>query len=357
MLTNVYKTHVVKIVIHLFGRFAFVSLFFFVILQIDNLANCIMTITELIQGQGTAFSFEVLPPKKGEGIEELERTVETLLPYGPKYINITTHHSEPVYKRLDNGLVEVEMVRRRPGTVAVAAALQYKYNIPIVPHILCSGFTKEETEYVLLDLQFLGISNVLLLRGDKNRNDEQFRAEPDGHQHTTELQEQVNRFNGGLFANGQPIPSPGVPFDYGVACYPEKHDEAPNLASDIAWFKRKIERGASYGVTQMFFDNSKFFDFVDRVRKEGIEVPIIPGIKPITSQKQLTTIPRSFHCDIPEAFTREMMKAETKEAQFQVGVEWAVAQCKELMRAGVPSIHFYTTGQARSVNEVAKQIY
>ena len=148
-----------------------------------------------------------------------------------------------------------------------------------------------------------------------------------------------------------------MPFDYGVACYPEKHDEAPNLASDIAWFKRKIERGASYGVTQMFFDNSKFFDFVDRVRKEGIEVPIIPGIKPITSQKQLTTIPRSFHCDIPEAFTREMMKAETKEAQFQVGVEWAVAQCKELMRAGVPSIHFYTTGQARSVNEVAKQIY
>ena len=179
-----YETQAVEIAVHLFGRFAFISLFFFVILQIDNMANCIMTITELIQGQGTAFSFEVLPPKKGEGIEELERTVETLLPYGPKYINITTHHSEPVYKRLPGGLVEVEMMRRRPGTVAVAAALQYKYDIPIVPHILCSGFTKAETEYVLLDLQFLGISNVLLLRGDRNPNDAMFRAEPDGHQHT-----------------------------------------------------------------------------------------------------------------------------------------------------------------------------
>ena len=316
-----------------------------------------MKITELIAGPGTAFSFEVLPPKKGEGIEGLEQTVETLLKYNPKYINITTHQSEPVYKQLDNGLVEVEMLRRRPGTVAVAAALQYKYGIPVVPHILCSGFSKVETEYVLLDLQFLGINNVLLLRGDKNKNAESFRQQADSYEHTTELQQQVNRFNKGYFVNGMEIPSPGVPFSYGVACYPEKHNEAPNLATDIDWLKQKIDAGADYAVTQMFFDNQKYFDFVSQVRKSGIQVPIIPGIKPLISAKQLVSIPQAFRCDIPEAFTREMMKADIKEAQFQVGVEWCVAQCKELMAKGVPSIHFYTSGRARSMDAVAKAIF
>lgn len=316
-----------------------------------------MKITELIKDKGTAFSFEILPPKKGEGIDNLEATVETLLPFGPKYINITTHHSEPVYNKLPNGLVEVEMLRRRPGTVAVAAALQYKYNVPIVPHILCSGFTKEETEYVLLDLQFLGINNVLLLRGDRNKADAQFRTEADSYEHTTELQYQVNRFNEGFFVNGQPIPNPGVPFSYGVACYPEKHDEAPNLETDIRWLKAKVDAGADYAVTQMFFDNEKYFNFVSRVRNAGIEVPVIPGIKPIVSRSQLTTVPRAFHCDIPEDFTRAMDAADTKEAQFRVGVEWCVAQCRELIKAGVPSIHFYTTGKARSVEAVAKEIF
>lgn len=316
-----------------------------------------MKISELIKSGGTAFSFEVLPPKKGEGIAQLEKTVETLMAYNPKYINITTHHSEPVYHPQSDGLVRVEMMRRRPGTVAVAAALQYKYGIPVVPHILCSGYTKEETEYVLLDLQFLGISNLLLLRGDRNKDAEQFKSKPDSYQHTTELQQQVNRFNEGYFLSGEKIAQPGVPFDYGVACYPEKHSEAPNMSSDIAWFKRKVEQGAEYGVTQMFFDNQKYFDFVKRVREEGITVPVIPGIKPIINQKQLVAIPRSFHCDIPEEFTKEMMKAETKEAQFAVGVEWCVQQCRDLIKAGVPSIHFYTNGQARSVNEVAKKIY
>jgi methylenetetrahydrofolate reductase (NADPH) len=316
-----------------------------------------MKITDLIAGKGTAFSFEVLPPKKGEGIGELEYVVETLLKYHPKYINITTHQSEPVYKKLGNGLVEVEMARRRPGTVAVAAALQYKYQIPVVPHILCSGFTKQETEYVLLDLQFLGIQNLLLLRGDKKREDAQFRQEPDGHQHTTELQLQVNDFNEGRFVDGSEITAPGEPFSYGVACYPEKHDEAPNLATDIAHLKEKTDRGAEYAVTQMFFDNEKYFDFVKKVREAGVNVPIIPGIKPIISQKQLTSIPTSFHCDIPEAFTREMLKATTKEDQFKVGTEWCVAQCRELIRRGAPSIHFYTSGRARSVDAVAKEIF
>lgn len=316
-----------------------------------------MRVTDLIKEAGTAFSFEVLPPKKGEGIEGLEHTVEKLLPYAPKYINITTHHSEPVYRRLPDGLVEVEMVRRRPGTVAVAAALQYKYGVPVVPHILCSGYTKEETEYVLLDLQFLDINNILLLRGDAVKGDAQFRPLPDSYEHTTELQEQVNRFNRGEFVGGQPIPNPGTPFSYGVACYPEKHDESPNLETDLQWFKRKIDAGADYGVTQMFFDNQKYFDFVTLARQAGIKVPIIPGIKPLTTQKQLTSIPRAFHCDIPEAFTREMMKQKTKEGQFNVGVEWCVQQCRALIKAGVPSIHFYTTGKADSVEAVAKQIY
>lgn len=316
-----------------------------------------MIITDLIKGSQTAFSFEVLPPKKGEGIEGLESTVERLLPFDPKYINITTHHSEPVYLRRPDGLVEVEMVRRRPGTVAVAAALQYKYGVPVVPHILCSGYTKEETEYVLLDLQFLGINNLLLLRGDRNKQDAQFRPTPDSYEHTTQLQEQVNRFNRGEFVGGQPIPNPGTPFHYGVACYPEKHDEAPNMETDLKWLKAKVDAGADYAVTQMFFDNEKFFEFEKRARQAGITVPIIPGIKPLTTQKQLNSIPRAFHCDIPETFTREMMKQETKEGQFTVGVEWCVAQCKELMKAGVPSIHFYTTGKADSVEAVAKQIY
>lgn len=313
-----------------------------------------MKITDLIQGKDTTFSFEVLPPKKGEGIEGLEQTVETLLEYSPAYINITTHHSEPVYTPRADGLMQMEMVRRRPGTVAVAAALQYKYNIPVVPHILCQGFTKEETEYVLLDLQFLKIQNLLLLRGDRTTTG---CNSVTSHEHTTDLQQQVNRFNEGYFVNGSPIPSPGCRFSYGVACYPEKHDESPNLASDIAWLQRKVELGADYAVTQMFFDNQKYYDFVEKVRNLGIRIPIIPGIKPITNPKQLVSIPRSFHCDLPEELTNRMMSAKTKEEQFEVGVDWAVSQCLDLIKHGVPGLHFYTTSQARSVAAVVQKVF
>ena len=313
-----------------------------------------MKITDLIHGKDTTFSFEVLPPKKGEGIEGLEQTVETLLEYSPAYINITTHHSEPVYTPRADGLMQMEMVRRRPGTVAVAAALQYKYNIPVVPHILCQGFTKEETEYVLLDLQFLKIQNLLLLRGDRTTTG---CNSVTSHEHTTDLQQQVNRFNEGYFVNCSPIPSPGCRFRYGVACYPEKHDESPNLASDIAWLQRKVELGADYAVTQMFFDNQKYYDFVEKVRNLGIRIPIIPGIKPITNPKQLVSIPRSFHCDLPEELTNRMMSAKTKEEQFEVGVDWAVSQCRDLIKHGVPGLHFYTTSQARSVAAVVQKVF
>lgn len=317
-----------------------------------------MSISELIsQHPGTAFSFEVLPPLKGTGIGGLTRTIDTLREFAPCNINITTHRSEYVYKELGDGLVQRARLRRRPGTVAVAAAIQQKYGIPVVPHILCSGFTREETEYVLLDLQFLGIENILLLRGDKARDEAHFRPTPGGYAHTTELQRQVNRFNEGFFDDGSPIKSPGIPFRYGVACYPEKHEEAPNMATDLHWFKQKVDAGAEYAVTQLFYDNAKYFAFVEEARKQGITVPIIPGIKPLTRLSQLTTVPKVFHCDIPDPLAQEALKCKTDEELAQVGVEWAVAQCRELMAAGVPCLHFYTVSAVESIARIAKALF
>mgnify|MGYP000760041026 FL=1 len=317
-----------------------------------------MKITELIAGaSGTAFSFEVLPPLKGTGIDGLRRTVDRLREFEPRYINITTHRSEYVYKDMGDGLVQRSTLRRRPGTVAVAAALQREYGIPVVPHILCSGFTREETEYVLLDLQFLGIENLLLLRGDKAREDRHFRPTPGGHAHTVELQEQVNRFNRGEFDDGTPIRQPGRPFSYGVACYPEKHDEALNPDTDFHWFCRKVELGAEYGVTQLFYDNAAYFRFVERVRKAGITVPVIPGIKPLSRLSQLDTVPKTFHCDFPPELAAEALKCRTDDEARALGVEWAVEQCRELIRAGVPSLHFYTVSAVDSIAEIARRIF
>lgn len=317
-----------------------------------------MKITELInKSDSTAFSFEVLPPLKGAGINRLQDDIRNLIEFNPLYINITTHRSETIMKDLGNGLMERSRLRRRPGSVAVAAALQNEFNIPIVPHILCSGFTREETEYVLIDLQYLGITNLLLLRGDKAREDSSFRPTKDGYSHTTELQEQVNRFNDGYFVDGTEIKEQGAKFSYGVACYPEKHEEAPNIALDSYWFKQKVAMGAEYGVTQMFFDNKKYFDFVSKMRDEGVSVPIIPGIKPLAKLSQLTVIPRLFHCDLPEELTTEALKCKTDEQMKQLGIEWCEHQCKELIKAGVPSIHFYMTGNADSLKQVAKRIY
>ena len=317
-----------------------------------------MKVTDLITGnQRTAFSFEVLPPLKGTGVSALERTVDTLREFAPAYINITTHRSEYVYKDLGDGLMQRSRLRRRPGTVAVAAMLQQKYGIPVVPHLLCSGFTREETEYVLLDLQFLGIENLLLLRGDKAREDTHFRPTPGGYAHTTELQAQVNRFNEGYFVDGSPIKAPGTGFSYGVACYPEKHEEAPNLATDLYWLKQKVDAGAQYAVTQLFYDNAKYFAFVRAAREAGITVPIIPGIKPLTKLSQLTVVPKTFHCDLPEALTTEALKCTTDEEVAALGVEWATAQCRELMAAGVPSLHFYTVSAVDSIARIAHNIY
>lgn len=316
-----------------------------------------MTIPELITGNGTAFSYEVLPPLKGNGIDGLRKTIDRLRKFEPKYINITNHRAEYVYREVEGGLMERLHTRRRPGTVAVAAVLQRECGIPLVPHVLCSGYTREDIEYRLLDMQILGIENLLLLRGDKAREDAVFHPTEGGHAHTTDLQMQVNEFNAGRFVDGTPIRQPGQPFSYGVACYPEKHEEAPNLESDFQMFKRKVELGADYGVTQLFYDNAAYYRFVDRCREAGITVPIIPGIKPLSKLSQLTLVPKTFRCDLPEPLAHELFRCTTDEAVKQVGIEWAVEQCRDLIAHGVPSIHFYTVSAVDSIAQIAPQVY
>ena len=317
-----------------------------------------MRVIDLIQSTDrTAFSFEILPPLKGNGIDKLYHTVDTLREFDPKYINITTHRSEYVYTELGNELYQRQRLRRRPGTVAVAAAIQNKYNLTVVPHLLCSGFTREETEYVLLDLQFLNITDLLVLRGDKARHEAAFTPEADGYAHAIELEEQINRFNQGIFVDGSEMRHINTPFSYGVACYPEKHEEAPNMETDLYWLKRKVEAGAQYAVTQLFYDNEKYFRFVEQARAAGITVPIIPGIKPFRKLSQLSVIPKTFKVDLPEALVKEALKCRNDDEAAQVGVEWCIAQCKELMAHGVPSLHFYSVGAVESIRQVAKAIY
>ncbi|MGN0049268.1 MAG: methylenetetrahydrofolate reductase [NAD(P)H] [Bacteroides sp.] len=317
-----------------------------------------MKVTELINStQSTAFSFEILPPLKGTGIEKLYRDIDTLRPFDPKYINITTHRSEYIYRDLGDGLFRRDKLYRRPGTVAVAAAIQNKYGITTVPHIICSDNTREDIEYELLDLQFLGITDLLVLRGDKGKHESVFTPTGDGYRHAIELQQQINDFNRGIFVDGSEMKVTATPFSYGVACYPEKHEEAPNMESDIYWLKQKVEAGAAYAVTQLFYDNSKYFAFVERARKEGITIPIIPGIKPFKKLSQLNMVPKTFKVDLPEELTHEALKCKDDAQAAQVGIEWCIAQCRELMAYGVPSLHFYTVGATDSIREVARQIY
>lgn len=302
------------------------------------------------------FSFEVLPPLKGTGTGKLFATIDKLKEFDPLYINITTHHSEYVYRELDNGQFERMRIRRRPGTVAIAAAIQQKYGIPVIPHVICSGATIEHIEYELLDLQFLGIDNLLLLRGDKAKDDRVFTPVVGGHAHTTDLIEQVNRFNSGYFADGSAIKVPGTPFGYGVACYPEKHDEAPNMEMDMGYLKMKQDMGAEYAVTQLFYDNSKYFDFVDKARAMGITIPIIPGIKPLAKLSQLTVVPKTFHCDLPQELAAEVKRCKTDDDAKQLGIEWATHQCQELYAHGINNIHFYTVSAVDSVAEVTRRL-
>lgn len=317
-----------------------------------------MSITNtILKSNRTEFSFEVLPPLKGNGTEALFRTIDTLKEFDPKYINITTHRSEYVYQEKPDGTFVRSRIRRRPGTIAVASAIMNKYDIKVVPHVVCSGFTSEELEYMLLDLQFLGIEDVLVLRGDKAKEDARFMPVDGGYSHATELIEQINKFNGGHFIDGSPIKHPGKPLDFGVACYPEKHEEAPNPESDLSVLKLKQDLGAEYAVCQMFYDNSKYFSFVERARKAGITIPIIPAIKPLAKMTQLSVIPKTFHLDIPEDLAKAAKTCKNDDEVKQLGIEWGITQCKELIAHNVPSIHFYTVSAVDSIRQIAKEIY
>lgn len=317
-----------------------------------------MRVVDLIKHPSkTAFSFEVLPPLKGTSIDKLYAQVDRLMDFDPQYINITTHRTEYVYRETKEGLYERRPLRRRPGTVSVAAALHNRYGITTVPHIVCSGFSREDTEYELLDLQFLNITDLLVLRGDKAKHEASFTPHPGGHEHAIGLMEQINRFNRGEFEDGSPVLMTRTPFSYGVACYPEKHEESPNPEQDLYWLRKKMEAGAEYAVTQLFYDNAKYLDFVERARQAGITIPIIPGIKPIRKREHLRMLPKTFHVDIPQPLAMEALKCTTDEQMEELGIEWCAAQCKELMEHGVPSIHFYTVGAVESVRRVAEKIY
>ncbi len=324
--------------------------------QLNKLVK--MTVAELINSSTqTGFSFELLPPLKGNSINKVFSAIDQLKEFNPLYINITSHRDEMVYKDAQKGLYERKVVRKRPGTVAVAASIQHRYGIKVVPHIICSGFTKSETEYALIDLNFLGIHDVLLLRGDSSNRSRITEPDTEGNNYAIDLLNQVRSLNNGHFLDGTLLDAFDTPFSYGVAGYPEKHEEAPNMDSDLYWLKQKVDAGAKYIVTQMFFDNKSYFDFVKRCRATGITIPIVPGLKPITLINQLTVLPKIFHVDIPEDFAKEIRKCKDNDAVKQVGIEWCIQQSKELIAHNVPILHFYTMMATNSTRKVAESIY
>lgn len=298
------------------------------------------------------FTFELLPPLKGHSLETIYQNIDRLLEFNPAYINITFHQPEMA---VING--EKHIIRKRPGTVAISAAVQYKYSVPVVPHIICGGHTKNELEDILIDLNFLGIKNVLALRGDGPKPDKIFIPEPNGHAHTSELVEQIVQMNNGKYLDAELLNPTPTDFSIGVACYPEKHFEASDMKTDLEFLKLKIAKGAEYIVTQMFFDNQKYFDFVTLCRANGITVPIVPGIKPISTMKEIDVIPEIFYIDMPADLVKAVKACSTNQEARQVGVEWCTMQSKSLMQFGVPSIHYYTYGQSDNVQQIVSQVY
>lgn len=316
-----------------------------------------MKVTEHIKAaKDTLFSFEILPPLKGKGIQTLYDGIDPLMEFKPKFVNVTYHREEFVYKERDNGLLEKIAVRKRPGTVGICAAIMNRYNVDAVPHLICGGFNQEETENALIDLQFLGIDNVLALRGDSIKSEPVFSAEPGGHKHANELIQQISRMNSGQYLMDDYTMDP-TDFCIGAAGYPEKHFEAMNLEDDLYHLKKKVEAGAHYIVTQMFFDNKKFFDFVEACRNAGITVPIIPGLKPLKSLTHISFIPKYFHIDYPVELSRELIKCKTNADVERVGIEWGIEQSKELKAAGVPCIHYYTMSNSSSVKAIAAEVF
>ena len=312
-----------------------------------------MKVTEHIKNaKKTLFSFEILPPLKGTSIESIYTSLDPLMEFNPSFVDVTYHREEFVYKKRADGLLERRSVRKRPGTVGICAAIMNKYQVDTVPHIICGGFSKEETENALIDLDFLGIDNVLVLRGDPIKSETYFKPNKGGHSYASELLGQVNEMNNGVYLDEDLKNSAPTNFCIGVAGYPEKHFEAPNMRSDIHFLKKKVEAGADYIVTQMFFDNQQYFDFVNLCRENDITIPIIPGIKPMSTKKQLTLLPQRFHLNVPNPLVDQMLKCKTNEAVRQVGVEWAIQQTKELIEFGAPCIHFYNMGKSDNVQKI-----
>lgn len=314
-------------------------------------------IEHLNKSSNTLFSFEILPPIKGQSFDSLVKNIEPLTEIGPKFIDVTYHREEYVYNRQENGLLEKKTIRKRPGTVGICAALMQKFQIDTVPHIICGGFSKEETENALIDLNFLGIDNVLTLRGDPIKSQNNFVPNDEGHAYATDLISQVVDMNNGKYLDSKLENAYASDFCIGVAGYPEKHHEAPNLMTDLHYLKTKVELGAEFIVTQMFFDNQKYFDFVKLCRDHGINVPIIPGIKPLATQKQLSILPSRFHIDIPEALSREALSCKDNKEVAQLGVDWAIEQCRELVKENVPCLHFYTMSKSEQTYKIASQIF
>lgn len=316
-----------------------------------------MKITDHIQqAKDTLISFEVLPPLKGKTIVSLYDHLDPLMEFKPSWINVTYHRSETMFKKKGDGTFEKVEVRKRPGTVGICAAIMNHYQVDAVPHIICGGFTKRETEDALIDLDFLGIDNVLALRGDAAKNEASFEPEPGGNHYAIDLLQQVNNMNNGIYLDDDIKNGGKTKFCIGVAGYPEKHFEAPNLDIDLQKLKEKVDAGAEYIMTQMFFDNQKFIEFVKSCKSIGINVPIIPGLKPLTNKKQLSVLPRIFHVDIPSDLSNAIMKCKTDADCEQVGTEWLIQQSKELKAFGVPVLHYYTLGKPKVVWNVVKEL-
>ncbi|WP_420575760.1 methylenetetrahydrofolate reductase [NAD(P)H] [Ekhidna sp.] len=317
-----------------------------------------MKVTEHIaNADSTLFSLEIIPPKKGDSIKNLFDQIDPLMEFKPPFIDVTYHREEFVYKERENGLLEKRSIKKRPGTVGICAAIQNHYHIDAVPHIICGGFSKEETENALIDLNFLGIDNVLALRGDNIKSEREFKPEPDGNAYASDLVEQISDMNKGEYLDEElqnAIPSN---FCIGVAGYPEKHFEAPNMNFDLKWLKKKVELGAEYIVTQMFFDNKAYFKFVDDCRAIGIDVPIIPGIKPVAVKRHLTILPNIFKIDLPDELEQAITKCKDNADVKELGIEWGIQQCRELIEKGAPVIHFYSMGKSDAIHRIAKEFF
>ena len=316
-----------------------------------------MKVIDHIQtSKSTLFSFEILPPLKGKSIQSIYDGIDPLMEFKPKFVNVTYHREEYIYKEREKGLLEKVSIRKRPGTVGICAAIMNKYHVDAVPHLICGGFSKEETENALIDLQFLGIDNLLALRGDPIKTEVSFTPHAKGHQYAVELIEQIQQMNQGAYSLAD-IKLEPTNFCIGTAGYPEKHFEAMNMQTDLHYLKKKVDAGAEYIVTQMFFDNQKYFDFVKSCREIGIDVPIIPGIKPIKNLKHITFLPKFFNIDFPDELSKALLKCKSDDEVKQLGIEWGIEQSKGLKKANVPCIHYYTMSNSQQVKKIAAEIF